>query len=332
MDDFDLDELNNLKDSKKLKKVNNEEDFKKQMDFYKNERIRMGIKEYTIKQDCYRVNFFFKWLKEMGFTQNNLNITTFELFFDYMRKKRKISNNTQNKIMISLKKYFEIINNPCMDEFLKKYERSFYKAVEKKETDFIEPSDVKIMCDYFEEKKEKSAFRCLVFLRVLFETAGRFGEVLKIRIRDIDFEKGIILLRETKTSIPRKVAVSKEAKDGEIDTLTYLKFFSKGKSGDDCLFPSEDDVKKPMSKNAFYRHYVKAVRYLKDQNPKLKNKHITVHTLRHSRIVDLLRQKHEIVLVKEYAGHENIETTMIYAHALQRMNETLPMFQENIYK
>jgi len=45
-------------------------------------------------------------------------------------------------------------------------------------------------------------------------------------------------------------------------------------------------------------------------------KHIHLHMLRHTAITYLLRHTENIVLVKEFAGHRKIETTLIYAKIL----------------
>lgn len=45
-------------------------------------------------------------------------------------------------------------------------------------------------------------------------------------------------------------------------------------------------------------------------------KSVHPHTLRHSFATDLLRNNTNIVYVKEFLGHENIQTTMTYTHAV----------------
>ena len=45
-------------------------------------------------------------------------------------------------------------------------------------------------------------------------------------------------------------------------------------------------------------------------------KSIHPHTLRHSFATDLLRNNTNIVYVKEFLGHESIQTTMTYTHVV----------------
>ncbi len=61
-----------------------------------------------------------------------------------------------------------------------------------------------------------------------------------------------------------------------------------------------------------------------------KNKRITLHSLRHGRVVDLLNKGYSIDIVSEVVGHKDIKTTMIYAHSKKRKMLLLKQIQKDL--
>jgi site-specific recombinase XerD len=48
------------------------------------------------------------------------------------------------------------------------------------------------------------------------------------------------------------------------------------------------------------------------------SKRVSCHTLRHSVATHLLQQSYDIRTVKKLLGHQDVQTTMIYTHVLNR--------------
>ncbi|VAW65871.1 hypothetical protein MNBD_GAMMA11-3447 [hydrothermal vent metagenome] len=74
-----------------------------------------------------------------------------------------------------------------------------------------------------------------------------------------------------------------------------------------------------------FKHFIKkdVMNYLYNGNDELKHKayntewsHLTPHSLRHTRITDLVEMGKDLLWVQKFAGHERLDTTSIYFNAI----------------
>ena len=181
--------------------------------------------------------------------------------------------------------------------------------------------------------------------RLLFGTGMRLMEGLRLRVKDLDFDRHEVIIRSGKgdkdrvTMLPdalvaalRKHLVKVQAlhdKDllqghGEVylpDALA-VKFPSAAKAwGWQWVFPSAARSVDPRT-GVDRRHHLhpetiqRAVRTAARSAELVKP--VTPHVLRHSFATHLLQSGHDIRTVQELLGHKDVETTMIYTHVLNR--------------
>ena len=126
-------------------------------------------------------------------------------------------------------------------------------------------------------------------------TGMRMGEILRLKWEDIDFERGIIEVTETKSGEPRKIPMNNLL----TETLRSIKL--------PCVSPyvfcrTDGRPRKSIRtafENALKRAGIENFRF---------------HDLRHTFASHLVMAGADLPTVKELLGHKTIEMTMRYAH------------------
>lgn len=190
--------------------------------------------------------------------------------------------------------------------------------------------------------KEVSGVKKLI-LSLLYGSGLRLAEVLRLRIKDVDLEKHILVIRDSKSQKDRvvmlpaiiidelKVHIKKvkalHQRDlnmglGSVELPYALsrKYPNLDKSPHwQYVFPSRNVSKDPRS-GIVRRHHLYPTIMQKELKRVLFKlaiqKHASCHTFRHSFATHLLEEGVDIRTVQTLLGHENVKTTMIYTHAL----------------
>jgi integron integrase len=181
--------------------------------------------------------------------------------------------------------------------------------------------------------------------KLLYGSGLRLMECLRLRVKDIDFARRQIIVRDAKgmkdrvTMLPETVIPFlqdhlRHVKRIHDDDLAqgygsvYLPFALERKYPNanrewiwQYVFPATKLSKDPRS-GAIRRHHIhesslqKAVKRAARQAGI--NKRVTCHTFRHSFATHLLEDGYDIRTVQELLGHKDVKTTMIYTHVLNR--------------
>ncbi len=180
---------------------------------------------------------------------------------------------------------------------------------------------------------------------VLYGSGLRLAEGLSLRVKDLDFERGEILVRDGKgakdrvTMLPEalheplRVQLREVRRRHEQDVSRGLgraplpgalrRKYPHGEWewGWQWVFPATAHYCDRIT-GVEYRHHLhesvvqKAVRRAAREAGLAK--HVTTHTFRHSFATHLLENGYDIRTVQELLGHEDVRTTMIYTHVLNR--------------
>ena len=139
-----------------------------------------------------------------------------------------------------------------------------------------------------------------ILLSFMYSAGLRAREVSRIKLADIDSERMMIHIRQSKYNKDRYVPLSPLILEG-------LRKYYYACQPLEYLFNGNQPAS-PLSVRGMQWALREAVKKCKLQ------KGITLHTLRHSYATHLLEFGVDIITIKELLGHERIETTLIYLH------------------
>lgn len=181
--------------------------------------------------------------------------------------------------------------------------------------------------------------------QLMYGAGLRLMELLRLRVMDIDLERGILTVRAGKGGKDRVTVLPDSLKGTLALHLERLRQLFEDdraagvagtwlpppvehkipKAGEtwswQWLFPSRQMAVDPRS-GIWRRHHVQESAFQTAIRTGAKEakiaKRVTPHTLRHSFATHLLQAGHDIRTVQELLGHSNVETTMIYTHVLNK--------------
>ena len=155
----------------------------------------------------------------------------------------------------------------------------------------LSKEEVKRLFDAADSEKKK------LILMVLYATGLRVSELINLKIKDIDFDEGVIKVVGGKGKKDRVVTVS-----GKL--LQRLKEYVKTKSPEEYVFVSKYGNK---LSSRYIQYLVKDLSLAAGIT-----KDVTPHVLRHSYATHLLESGANIRVIQELLGHANLQTTQIY--------------------
>lgn len=248
-------------------------------------------------------------------------------YLSYLATMRRVSSSTQDQALNALIFYFRHI---------KKTEIGKIDAVRAKKSNYI-PT-------VFNKAEIKSIFDHLrgeywLMAKIMYGAGLRSGEVLTLRVKDIDFGAKQIIVRQAKGKKDRIVPLPESAVERlqrHIEAVKKTHDQDLGEGAGSVKMPDALDRKYPSAPKEFgwqwlfpasTRYTIAATgiqqRWHRDKGAlsdavkaAVKKagivKHAKCHAFRHSFATHLLQAGYDIRTVQELMGHSDVRTTMIY--------------------
>lgn len=205
----------------------------------------------------------------------------------------KISENTQNSLINSIKFYYEKVEK--REKF---YVYDLRPRRQEKLPGFLSKEDtIKLLTATVNIKHR-------AILQLIYSAGLRLSELTRLKVRDIKFDMGIIEVKCAKGKKDRISVLSSSIKKlllGYIDQYHPKYWLFEGQDGGQYANRSVQNILKA----AVLKSGV-------DENT-------TVHTLRHTFATHMILDGVDLRRVQEYLGHSSPETTAIYTHITDKM-------------
>ena len=185
----------------------------------------------------------------------------------------------------------------------------------------------------------------LLMAQLMYGCGLRLMECLRLRIKDIDFENNLLMVRSGKGEKDRALMLPEKMREELVKHVAFVKEVhgqdmkmgygevslpdALGKKypgapkewGWQWVFPAEKLSVDPRTGKVMRWHvHPSAIQRAVKEAVQKANlpKMASCHTLRHSFATHLLEAGHNIRTIQELLGHKHVNTTMIYTHVIRK--------------
>lgn len=280
-------------------------------EFYLEDCQALGESNSTLKSKRTLLARFIEWAALQGVSKlQDLDMQILEHYRRYLNKYRKrdgqpLDISTQCARLMAITKfikvmdYYDLIDGAFAEKFrLPRIPRRLPKNIPTVEDIELILAQALIM--------GLLGLRNRAIIEVFYATGIRRIELVNINIRDIDFQRQILTVREGKNKNDRNVPIARRALDWVERYLKEMRPKLAKLASGEALFLTETGHR--MKPHKVTDMVTKCV------NRSGIDKKGSCHLLRHATATEMLRHGADIREVQEMLGHSDISSTQIYAH------------------
>ena len=296
-------------------------------------RAACRVRHYSLSTERTYVSWYKQFVRWAGLKHPaTLPGETVERWLSHLATDRNVSSSTQRQALSALLFLYQQVLGlrlPWMDSITRAKQPQHVPAV-------LSVPEVRNLLAH-----TRPDSRAGLVLRLLYGTGMRLMEALRLRVKDLDFDRACITVRDGKggkdrtTMLPASLVPALRAQIAERRRLHDLDL-ARGMVDVDMphalhiklpnaprewawqyVFGADDYSTCPRT-GVVRRHHLHEKTVQREMGRAVKAaripKRATVHTLRHSFATHLLEGGKDIRTIQKLLGHASVETTMIYTH------------------
>jgi site-specific recombinase XerD len=248
----------------------------------------LKIRNYSQKTVKSYLFYNMKFLEFIKKSSDKVRSIDIKIYLNYLKDKG-LSGNAISHIVSALKFYYEQVLGRKLFYSIR------YPRREKRLPTVLTRDEIKKIIDSLKNKKHK------LLIKIVYGSGLRVSEVVKLKISDLDLDKGIIHVICSKRRKDRNTILPK-------NLIEELNLYLKSRKDDNLyLFPgaTKDEHLSIRSVQKIVKNATRLAGI---------NKRVYVHALRHSFATHLLESGVDIKNIAELLGHNRLDTTLIYLH------------------
>lgn len=278
-----------------------------------------GMSQHTISS--YRFTFilfisFIEQVKKIGVSKLVLRDITKEIvveFLDWLQSERRSSSATRNVRLAALHSFFSFMQYKQPDQ-MEEWQRILaikVKKTAKNAVSYLSIDGLKLLLeqpDIFSHKGRRD----LSMLALMYDCAARVQEIIDAEPSFIRLDKPYTMKIIGKGSKARIVPLMDEAIVHIRKYMDENNLLAPHLRTSPLFFNSRGEKLTRAGVNSILKKYACMAR---NKNPGLIPEKISCHSLRHSKAMHLLQAGVHLVYIRDFLGHESVQTTEIYARA-----------------
>ena len=271
-------------------------------EFLNNLKYQRNYSDYTILSYKEDLNIYEEFLNREILDFKKVKYNDIRMYLRYLKEEKNEKNSSICRNLSALRTFY----NYLITKEITESNPFIYLNGPKKEKRLPRYFEYNELEELFKVPDLKDSFgqRNRLILEMLYATGMRVGELVSIKVKDINIEEGTILILGK----------------GNKERITHFGEYAK----DILLLYLEDGYKKLNKNNLEYLFINNKATKLTERGVRdiLNNiiketdlsKHISPHMLRHTFATHLLNEGCDILSVQKLLGHESISATGIYTH------------------